>query len=574
MIFFVLLIVSGILAAAAFFLAGFYLRFPSLPIPNPASKSPVPPTVFLPSPGEWERIVAERDRALEEIKLAQAQQRLFAERLRIAENENRAAFEREEKTAAAWEEQWTRARAERQQHELTLQREVEKLRAQVSTQIAEHQHLIDECQTTKAKEAEVRKALDALAVERTNQTSDPSSESERERLTQALKIAEAQAQDTLERLFQSESTWQAQAAALEKTLSTTQTALQTEVEQLSKQLSITTTECQNLREQNHTLVLTLHTAQDALAEARSLAQNATEAQKNAEARLADRERLAQENALLREEKAQALHEAKWFAGRENEVKDAKVDLAAAQAKLAEMDQLLEENRKLRDEVAELRPHQDDKNALEALTIEHKRLRLDAELMARRVQELQQIEDQVTSLRTQATEAASLLEEVQFLRRREKDLEAQIFATSLREHPDLPTTHSDPAQHSTLTDMESSLRSLVAVDGPRTSVLADAQGFLIAGVGESTTQEGLAAFAAVAGDMISRARMLLPIAEGKAVRVTDKNQMVLTCHLFESDGQGLGLCTIGPGEPSPLPTSQALFDLAAIMAPIPSNEVGE
>lgn len=573
MIFFILLIVSGVLAAAAFFLAGFYFRFPIIPIQNPAHKTPTPPTFQEPSSEAWKRLLSERDLAQEEMKQAQAQQRLLAERLRIAEDENRAAFEREEKTAAAWEEQWTRARTERQQHELALQREVEKLRAQVSSQMSERQHLIDECQQNKAKEAEARKALEALAVERSSQTSDTTTESERERLTQALKIAEAQAQTTLERLFQSESTWQAQAAALETTLRTTQATLEAEVEQLNRQLSLITTECQTLREQNHTLVLTLHTAQDALAEARTLAQNATEAQKSVEAKLADHERLAQENALLREEKAQALHEAKWLAGRESEVKDAKVDLAAAQAKLAEMDHLLEENRKLRDEVAELRPHQDDKNALENLTLEHKRLQLDAELMARKVQELQHIEDEITTLRVQATEAASLLEEVRFLRRREKDLEAQIFATSVRGQADLPAIHTDPALHSTLTDMESSLRSLITQDGPCTSVLADAQGFLIAGVGEPPTQEGLAAFAAVAGDMISRARMLLPLSEGKSVRVADKNQMVLTCHLFESDGQGLGLCTLGPGDPNPIPTSQALVDLATIMTPPPSEGNG-
>ena len=75
------------------------------------------------------------------------------------------------------------------------------------------------------------------------------------------------------------------------------------------------------------------------------------------------------------------------------------------------------------------------------------------------------------------------------------------------------------------------------------MLADAQGFLIAGAGESVAQEGLAAFAAVAGEMVSRARMLLPMAEVDSLRVVDRNSMVLTCHLFESAGEGLGVATL-------------------------------
>jgi hypothetical protein len=97
------------------------------------------------------------------------------------------------------------------------------------------------------------------------------------------------------------------------------------------------------------------------------------------------------------------------------------------------------------------------------------------------------------------------------------------------------------------------------------VLADAQGFLIAGAGESGAQEGLAAFAAVAGEMVSRARMLLPLAEVDSLRVTDRNSMVLTCHLFQSAGEGLGVTTLGPGEPEAGNTARAIVELAAIVS---------
>ena len=102
-------------------------------------------------------------------------------------------------------------------------------------------------------------------------------------------------------------------------------------------------------------------------------------------------------------------------------------------------------------------------------------------------------------------------------------------------------------------------------GPRTAVLADAQGFLIAAAGESVAEEGLAAFAAVAGEMVSRARMLLPLADVRSVRVTDANRMVLTCHLFASAGEGLGVTTLGPGEPKAEETTRAIAGLAAIVS---------
>lgn len=97
------------------------------------------------------------------------------------------------------------------------------------------------------------------------------------------------------------------------------------------------------------------------------------------------------------------------------------------------------------------------------------------------------------------------------------------------------------------------------------MLADAQGFLIAGAGESFAQEGLAAFAAVATDLVGRARMLLPLADVRSVRVTDANAMIVTCHLFDSDGQGLGVATLGPGEATAEKTQQAIVELDAIVS---------
>jgi hypothetical protein len=123
----------------------------------------------------------------------------------------------------------------------------------------------------------------------------------------------------------------------------------------------------------------------------------------------------------------------------------------------------------------------------------------------------------------------------------------------------------------VTDLETNLSALVGEGGPRTAVLADKQGFLIAAAGESVAEEGLAAFAAVASEMVARARMLLPLADVSSVRVTDANRMVLTCHLFEGGGEGLGIATLGPGEPKAESTTRAIAGLATIVAGPPAAE---
>jgi hypothetical protein len=60
-------------------------------------------------------------------------------------------------------------------------------------------------------------------------------------------------------------------------------------------------------------------------------------------------------------------------------------------------------------------------------------------------------------------------------------------------------------------------------------------------------------------------MLLPLAEVDSLRVTDRNSIVLTCHLFDSAGEGLGITTLGPGEPEAGNTARAIVGLSAIVS---------
>ena len=620
-----LLILSGLVAAVAFFLAGFLLRSPRkdgadsgkearrrealegeinrLREEHKGSKTALAQAMAecqteagARKREEEKRIQAERERdsARADAERQSAAERTASERLRVAEDQNRAAFEREEKQAEAWGAQLQATKTEQKRHDQALREELEQLRAEASRHKPTQAHLVKELEQLRGEAVRQHAERTRLAEERAQQEAERArlveerdrhatrvdeaeraledlrrqiqeGESESERLHSALSAAEEREREVLRHLAEAETSWQGKALAAEEALRAMQAQAQAERQQLAERLWRAEAANRGEHDGNQDLATRLRALDEAVAHEHEQARIATEALRAAEVRLADLDRLAQENAELREQQAEAAREAKWQAGRGDEAKDAKVELAAAQAKLVELGRILEENRKLRDEAAELRQHQEASGELERLTTAHKQLRLDAELMARRLQELTQDRGELVSLRTQAAEAASLVQEVEYLRRREKDLEAQLYASGLYASREMPAVSGELLMQTPVSNMETNLHSLVHAGGPRTAVLADAQGFLIAGAGESAAQEGLAAFAAVAGEMVSRARMLLPLAEVESLRVTDRNSIVLTCHLFDSAGEGLGITTLGPGEPEAGNTARAIVELSAIVS---------
>jgi len=358
---------------------------------------------------------------------------------------------------------------------------------------------------------------------------------------------------------------QAKASASQAVSTAKQDALLADVQRLTEALSRCKGECDVLGTQNRDLQTKHRVLSETLATMESSAGRTRGDWQEAQVRLRELDQLRQENANLREEKAHAEVADRERATHEDDVREVRVQLAAAQAKLSDLERLLSENRKLRDEVADLRLHSEASVELERLSAEHKHLRLDAELMARRLQELLQDQAELADLRARFHDLQSLGEEVAYLRRREKDLEARLYASGAPIEADALSTAGVQALHTVGTDMEASLHSLVQPEGVRSAVLADTQGFLIASAGEPLPQEGMAAFAAIATEMVSRTRALLPLAEVDAIRVSDTNRMVLTCRLFETGGQGLGVATLGPGEPSSQDADRVVSELAVAVA---------
>jgi hypothetical protein len=594
-----LLIASSIVAAAAFFLAGLLLRSPRGQQPaetGPSANEGLAREIerlrdrqkFVESALEEARAACkseagarqreeerrslaegELDKARSEAERLSTNERTSAERLRNAEDQNRAFIDREETNAEGWKTQLDAAQAEQKRQIRTLREEVDRLGAEIARQKAERIRLVEERDRHATRATDTERALADLQARSIEQSQQH--DHVREGLEGAVRAAEERERGALRRLAEAEVAHEGKSETVRESsqaLQVLQAAIQGERLQWAERIQRAEVACQAELDEKRGLGVRLRALEAEVECEREQGRGAAEALRDAEARLADLDRLldrlARENSELRAQQAEAAREVKWQVGRDDPARDVKVELAAAQAKLTELEGALEENRKLRDEVAELRRHQEATGELERLASAHKQLRLDAELMARRLQELLQDRAELVSLRGQAAEAASLVEEVAYLRRREKDLEAQLYASGLGASREIAAASGEPPAQTPVSDMKTNLHSLVGDGGPRTAVLADAQGFLIASDGESAVQESLAAFTAVAGEMVTRARMLLPLAEVGSVRVTDKNHTVLTCHLFNSAGEGLGIATLGPGEPSARGTAQAIVELAAIV----------
>jgi len=328
-----------------------------------------------------------------------------------------------------------------------------------------------------------------------------------------------------------------------------QETLLADAQRLTEALSQCKAECDELGAQNRDLLTKHRVVNEALSAMGSSAATTHEQWQEAQGRLLELDQLRQENAILREEKVHAETSARELATREGDAREAWVQLAAAQAKLSDLERLLEENRTLRDEVADLRLHGEASVELERLTAEHKRLRLDARVDGPRLHELLQDQAELADLRARAQDLQALGEEVAYLRRREKDLEAQLYASGSASLDDQPATAGVPALHSVGTDMEASLPRPGPTRRGSQRRAGRHAGFLIASAGEPMPQEGMAAFTAIASEMVARTRILLPLADVDSIRVRDTNRIVLSCRLFETGGQGLGLATLGPGEPS-------------------------
>ena len=323
----------------------------------------------------------QRDTARADVQRLTSEAKTLSDRLRAAETNNREAFEREEKTAEAWEQQLQGQRAEQLRQKDLADLELRRLQQALDEQKADGLRLAERDRAFQETQAATARELAQARDERQR------CEAEVKALAESLRQAEEGKSLAAVLQAKNEAAWQqkleavvaeseARASASQATWAAEQVALRADLQRLTEALSRCKAECDELVAQSRDLETKHRVVSEALAAVESSAATAREAWQEAQVRLRELDQLRQENAMLREEKVHAEASARELATREDDAREARVQLAAAQAKLSDLEQLLEENRKLRDEVADLRLHDEAAGELERLMAEHKSLRLD------------------------------------------------------------------------------------------------------------------------------------------------------------------------------------------------------
>ncbi len=257
----------------------------------------------------------------------------------------------------------------------------------------------------------------------------------------------------------------------------------------------------------------------------------------------ERESLAAEVSKLSDSQAQQSQSAA-----QAELRKLQGGFMAAHAKRAEgehLDRLDDENRRQREEIERLRVHEQASEKLERMTVEHKSLRIEWELLRRRVEELQSVQQELSDLRRLFAEQSNQLAEASELRDRLAQLEAQLYALGHTPQTRDDTTSDSAGTRLEISQIESKLSPLLARTRLRSAVLADTKGLPVFAAGDPFPHEGLAAFAALAGDMAQRAQSLLPLSNVRLVTLIDANNMSVSCRLFSLGQDDFAVAALGP-----------------------------
>jgi myosin heavy subunit len=303
--------------------------------------------------------------------------------------------------------------------------------------------------------------------------------------------------------------------------------------------------------------------------------------RNAQVNFSELEKLRENVFLLQEEQRSHLEAEQRLLALQGELRTLKGNVSSEKRMDAEqIEKLRNENQMLREDIAQLREHEKASITLEQLTGEYKRSRLETELLTRRVQELSLAQEELTDLRRQALEHQQLKVEATRLTDTLGQLEAQLFAlghvpTSKQIRSSIRPTAVGTKAH----EIETQLSPMLERTKLRSVVLADASGFQVVAAGESLTQEGLAAYSALAAQLAQRARRLLPVGDVLLVNLVDSNRMVVSCRLFALGQEEFAVATIGP-EQLELPEADEVVEALrnsmtiALAAPEKSQATGE
>ncbi len=113
-------------------------------------------------------------------------------------------------------------------------------------------------------------------------------------------------------------------------------------------------------------------------------------------------------------------------------------------------------------------------------------------------------------------------------------------------------------------LEGTLKALMDAEGQKAAVLADANGIVVAAVGEKSVREGMAATSQLVGSMCTQLVDMVPFSSVRAFVLQDTQSNVIAGRSFVTNGETVGLATYGPRVPSDRVLDGAMANLSAAL----------
>lgn len=276
----------------------------------------------------------------------------------------------------------------------------------------------------------------------------------------------------------------------------------------------------------------------------------------AETRGEELERLKEENRVLRDARKRDESVRSELEDARSELREAQIKAQTAESRGEELERLLVENRNMREDLRDLEDLRAESAEFSTLKSAHQNLRLESEVLGRKLEELERMESECLDLRGRVEELGREADEAGRLRARLSSLEAQLFAAGQTPHAaqaaDGPEGRADRvlAEHGPIDEI---LAKMAETSGVRSAVVADLQGLLVGGVGEGGYHEEMAAISGTAEDLSVRATGILPLDRIHSVCLSDVNQLILSCHYFLSGGDTFALTALRRESPLPAET---------------------
>jgi hypothetical protein len=219
------------------------------------------------------------------------------------------------------------------------------------------------------------------------------------------------------------------------------------------------------------------------------------------------------------------------------LREAKIRLQVLESQMGDLEYLREQNANIREELAQDRGAARELNALQ---IEHKRLKLELQLADQRLVTQSRTIENLSNVYAELQDSKAELEVSSALRAQLRDLRAENFALRNVNSGTYRVIESRSQLQSDSREL-----SVLPLD---TAVLSDYLGLPVAATGHLSA-ESLAAVSGLATQIAAQVRELLPVGPITTVQWVDQYGMTVTCRLLKLAGDEMAMTTLGSGNPS-------------------------